>query len=152
MPADPAPYQFGLPRISDPLTPTVVVRNTDALAQTNRTSTGVPPAAPQKGMIWYDEAGDRLAMWVEITAGNFQWVTLVEGISALITRARLLRKDFTTPAASWVFDHNLGHHVIFQAFDTSGNRLDALTEQNVTVNRVVVTHTDPTTGYILVLG
>jgi hypothetical protein len=64
--------------------------------------------------------------------------------------ARLFH-SFDTPAASWQVDHNLGR--IPASVQVSSPQHEVLSARVVhpTANRTVVTHSSPTTGYVILL-
>lgn len=56
----------------------------------------------------------------------------------------------TTPAATWIIDHNVGRKVSVTLYDDSGNVV--ITDiQHGTVNQATVTWSSPTTGSALIV-
>lgn len=128
----------------------------EALARSNYVTDAAQPKNPRTGMIRVlvdaaTEAAD-LQMYLQV-GGVEQWVTLVRRVDLGFPVARTQQYPIAAPAAVWTINHGLGTTAIqFQAFDTSGNKLNAATERILDANTVQITHGAPLAGYVNITG
>lgn len=135
--------QTGSPDASDELR-----SQFNALGTTNYTATETQPANPRNGMLRVN-ASDENNIKLEIYLGS--WIVLVNNIAVTTSFAR--RKESPAFAtAVWTWDHNLGYRPSVQCWNSSNKRIYPLEVEHASVNRVVVTHSSPQSGYILAVG
>lgn len=142
-------FRFGIPVGHKGVKSDEVRDNFEALATTNATSREDEPKSPRNGMLRVFAPEDSGAVLLQLFWNSWRTLLCVGGT---ITAAMRTDKAFTS-STNWVFDHNLGDYSIVQCIDTTTNEVIHPEKiEHASVNRVIVTHSRPVTGKIIVVG
>lgn len=124
--------------------------NFNAIGTLNITDNENLPSNPRDGMprlLIADLANIKLQVWLDN-----EWKTLINYINVGPVPRRL-EFSFTTLDTSWVCDHNLGVRPSgVQAMDDADRVIVPQSIQHASVNRVIVQHTIPVTGKVILVG
>jgi len=141
-------FKFGIP-VDHKAVKAKDIRNLlEALATTNATSQADQPEDPRDGMLRiYAPEGAQVALQLYWST----WRTLIGNISSGAATQRK-EKSFTS-LVIWLFDHNLGVEPLVQCVElATGEVIYPGKIEHANENRVVVTHTAPVSGKIIVVG
>jgi len=158
-------FKFATPAPGTPTLAEEVRDNFSALVQSNYTTDPAFPDTPQPGMRRINaEDPTNVKDQVWLPDGGGSWRTVFQHVEANTPAPAKVIVQVTTPATVWTIDHNLGGLALCQTLDASLKQHvvvsaapapgECIVQHVITplVQRVVITHPAPTTGWVIIIG
>jgi hypothetical protein len=140
---------YGVPEEGSALSSGAIRINFQALARTNISAAEELPKNPRDGMLRIlveNQRNPKFQVYL-----NGQWYTVIDQLTNPSPVPHYFEYDFAS-SDTWVVDHNLGRRPIVQVLNSSNIVVEPLAITHANTNRVIVTHTSPIPGRVVLIG
>lgn len=143
-------FNFALPQELSPLDAKEVREKVNAIGRLNITADDNCPKNPLEGMPRVNKSDTNNVRFQIFYNGD--WRTAASQLQSTITPPQYLEFEQSTPNVTWLIQHNLGRKPLVQISDTTGNVIYPDVQHTDSDNRVVITHSTPETGTVIIVG